>query len=73
MRERGWILAAYSMLPDVQSVNSLRIVVRPHLNREVVTILVDDIERACEFLERHGGNARTPQLHEAIKTSVAKC
>src|SRR6516165_3110305 len=28
VRERGWILSAYSMPPDAQSVNSLRIVVR---------------------------------------------
>jgi glutamate decarboxylase len=39
VRERGWILAAYSMPPDAQEVNSLRIVVRPHLNRNVVEIL----------------------------------
>jgi glutamate decarboxylase len=73
VRERGWILAAYSMPPDAQEVNSLRIVVRPHLNRNVAQILADDIERACDFLEKHGGNAKPPKLHEAIKTSVTKC
>ena len=73
VRERGWILAAYSMPPDAQQVNSLRIVVRPHLNRTVVEILADDIERACEYLEVHGGNATPPKLHESSKTSVAKC
>ena len=44
VRERGWILSAYSMPPDAQEINSLRIVVRPHLNRNVVEILADDIE-----------------------------
>jgi glutamate decarboxylase len=73
VRERGWILAAYSMPPDAQEVNSLRIVVRPHLNRNVAELLADDIERACDFLEKHGGNATPPKLHEAHKTSVAKC
>ena len=73
VRERGWILAAYSMPPDAQEVNSLRIVVRPHLNRNVAELLADDIERACDFLEKHGGNATPPKLHEATKTSVAKC
>jgi len=73
VRERGWILAAYSMPPDAQSVNSLRIVVRPHLNRNVAEILADDIERACDFLEKHGGTATPPKLHAAHKTSVAKC
>jgi glutamate decarboxylase len=73
VRERGWILAAYSMPPDAQEVNSLRIVVRPHINRNVAELLADDIERACEFLEKHGGNATPPKLHAAAKTSVAKC
>jgi glutamate decarboxylase len=73
VRERGWILSAYSMPPDAQSVNSLRIVVRPHLNRDVVEILAEDIEKASEWLAEHGGNATPPELHEAHKTSAAKC
>jgi glutamate decarboxylase len=73
VRERGWILAAYSMLPDAQAVNSLRIVVRPHINRNVAALLAEDIERACDFLEKHGGNATPPKLHPASHSSVAKC
>jgi len=73
VRERGWILAAYSMPPDAQEVNSLRIVVRPHINANVAELLADDIERACEFLEIHGGNATPPELHPAHKSSPAKC
>src|SRR5215468_9651199 len=73
VREKGWILSAYSMPPDAQEVNSLRIVVRPHLNSKVVTILADDIERACDFLEKHGGNATPPKLHDVHKSSPAKC
>ena len=73
VRERGWILSAYSMPPDAQEVNSLRIVVRPHINTNVSELLADDIERACEFLETHGGNATPPELHAAHKSSPAKC
>ncbi len=73
VREKGWILAAYSMPADAQEVNSLRIVVRPHLNRNVAKLLADDIERACEFLEEHGGTATPPQLHATHHASVAKC
>ncbi|HEY2423480.1 MAG TPA: hypothetical protein VGH55_05215, partial [Chthoniobacterales bacterium] len=72
VREKGWILSAYSMPPDAQEINSLRIVVRPHLNRDVCEILANDIEEACEYLEQHGGTATPPKLHEAHKTS-AKC
>jgi glutamate decarboxylase len=73
VRERGWILAAYSMPPDAQEVNSLRIVVRPHINTNVAELLAEDIERACDFLEEHGGNATPPELHAAHKSSPAKC
>lgn len=57
VRERGWVLSAYSMPPDAQEINSLRIVVRPHLNRNVTEILARDIESACEYLQQHGGSA----------------
>jgi glutamate decarboxylase len=72
VREKGWILSAYSMPPDAQEINSLRIVVRPHMNRDVSQILANDIEEACEYLEQHGGTATPPKLHDAHKTS-AKC
>ena len=72
VREKGWILSAYSMPPDAQEVNSLRIVVRPHINRDVSEILANDIEQACEYLEQHGGTATPPKLHDPHKTS-AKC
>ena len=73
VRERGWILSAYSMPPNAEEVNSLRIVVRPHMNQNIAELLVDDIERACEFLEEHGGNATPPKLHAAHHASPAKC
>ena len=72
VREKGWILSAYSMPPDAQEINCLRIVVRPHMNREVSEILANDIEEACEYLEEHGGTATPPTLNDAHKTS-AKC
>ena len=73
VRERGWILAAYSMPPNAQEINSLRIVVRPHMNTNVAELLAADIERACEFLEEHGGNATPPELHDVHHNSPAKC
>lgn len=72
VRERGWVLSAYTMPPDAQEVRSLRIVVRPHLNRNTVEILGDDIESALAYLETHGGTATAPTLHDYHK-SQAKC
>ncbi|PKF61574.1 glutamate decarboxylase [Psychromonas sp. psych-6C06] len=73
VREHGWILSAYSMPANAQQVNSLRIVVRPHLNKDAAEILVRDIEMACEYLEEHGGNATPPKLHDLHKVSSGKC
>lgn len=63
VRERGWILSAYTMPPDAEDVTSLRIVVRPHINRETAEILVQDIDHACKYLEQYGGTAKAPKLH----------
>jgi glutamate decarboxylase len=73
VRERGWVLAAYTMPPDAQEVRSLRIVVRPHLNHTVVNVLANDIIKTCDYLKLHGGNATPPQLHDAYKTATVKC
>lgn len=63
VRERGWILSAYSMPPNAEEVTSLRIVVRPHINRQISENLVQDIDTACRYLEKFGGTAHAPKLH----------
>ena len=72
VRERGWVLSAYTMPPDAQEVRSLRVVVRPHLNLTVIDTLANDIIDACKDLERHGGTASPPQLHDHQR-SAPKC
>ncbi|HTR40093.1 MAG TPA: pyridoxal-dependent decarboxylase [Pseudomonadales bacterium] len=74
VRERGWVLSAYTMPANAEKVRSLRIVVRPHLNRNVIDLLATDIIKACEFLKANGGNAKPPELHKhkAYKTDQ-KC
>jgi glutamate decarboxylase len=73
VRQRGWVLSAYSMPPDAQTVNSLRVVVRPHLNHTVINMLADDIINACKWLDQHGGTATAPELHDPHKSSPSKC
>ncbi|KZX51275.1 glutamate decarboxylase [Halioglobus sp. HI00S01] len=63
VREKGWVLSAYTMPPNAESINSLRIVVRPHLNRTVVEQLANDIIAACDYLAEFGGTAKPPELH----------
>jgi glutamate decarboxylase len=72
VRERGWVLSAYTMPPNAEEVRSLRIVVRPHLNRNVVDMLAKDIVDACDFLKRFGGHVLPPHLHPASRTTT-KC
>ncbi|APR39470.1 glutamate decarboxylase [Paraburkholderia sp. SOS3] len=75
VREKGWVLSAYSMPPNAQTVMSLRVVVRPHINHNVACLLGRDIVSACQYLEKHGGSATPPELHAHAdeKTSPAKC
>jgi glutamate decarboxylase len=70
VREKGWVLSAYSMPANAETVNSLRVVLRPHLNRSVTDSLAEDILAACKHLETHGGTATPPQLH---KHTAPKC
>ncbi len=72
VREKGWVLSAYTMPPNAETVTSLRIVVRPHLNRNVINNLANDIIAACKYLEQHGGTATPPELHSHAK-SAPKC
>jgi len=76
VRERGWVISAYSMPPDAEEVRSLRVVVRPHINHNVAMMLANDIIKACQYLEQHGGSATPPELHghhDELKVSPAKC
>jgi glutamate decarboxylase len=73
VRERGWVLSAYSMPPNAEAVTSLRVVIRPHINYTVAMLLAQDIVKACQYLERNGGNAKPPVLHARERTTPVKC
>jgi glutamate decarboxylase len=62
VRQKGWVLSAYTMPPNAQEVRSLRIVVRPHINRSSAETLAEDVISACDWLSKHGGNATPPVL-----------
>jgi glutamate decarboxylase len=75
VREKGWVLSAYTMPPNAEEVRSLRVVIRPHINNNVAQILGNDILSACKYLEEHGGNATPPKLHAHAPENVTltKC
>jgi len=50
LRERGWIVPAYTLPPNAEELQVLRIVAREGLSRDMAEILVGDIERAIDEL-----------------------
>ena len=58
LRQRGWIVPAYTMAPNVEDMAVLRVVVREGLSRDMTDMLLDDILRAVDELEK--GSTPTP-------------
>eukprot|EP00270_Netrium_digitus_P008421 TRINITY_DN251_c0_g1_i1.p1 TRINITY_DN251_c0_g1~~TRINITY_DN251_c0_g1_i1.p1 ORF type:complete len:523 (-),score=111.77 TRINITY_DN251_c0_g1_i1:198-1766(-) len=52
LRQKGWIVPAYTMAPDAQSVSLLRVVVREDFSRTLADRLVNDIVRTLEELDK---------------------
>ena len=55
LRERGWIVPAYTLAPNADDITVLRVVVKESLTRDLADLLVADVERAHDRLEP--GNA----------------
>ena len=49
------MLPAYTMPPNAEDVKVLRALVKQTLSRAQIDRLADDIEQACETLEKKGG------------------
>lgn len=52
MRQRGWIIPAYTLPKNAEDRAIMRIVIRLTLSREQINILYKDLIEACESLER---------------------
>jgi len=50
LRERGWIVPAYTMAPNAETIAVLRIVVREGFTRDMADMLLADIRRAAGML-----------------------
>jgi len=61
LRERGWIVPAYTLPPNAESVAVLRMVVKENFSRDMAEMLDEDIERA---LAKMAGKA-SPQAGTA--------
>lgn len=51
LRERGWIVPAYSLPPDAESVSILRVVVKENFSHDLAEMFCQDIFNACDSLK----------------------
>jgi len=52
IRERGWIIPAYTMAPNADHISLLRIVIREDFSRQRCCVLLKDLEHAIDTLEK---------------------
>lgn len=70
LRERGWVLPAYSMAPNAQHVKLVRAVVREDLSATMVDQLIRDIGKAVLYLEHFHGAAKKAVVEAAPAPAV---
>ena len=51
LRQRGWLVPAYTFPENRQDLSVLRIVVRAGMTHEMADLLLDDLREQTEFLE----------------------
>ncbi|KKM18146.1 hypothetical protein LCGC14_1668620 [marine sediment metagenome] len=57
VRERGWIIPAYSMPANAQEVDVLRIVVKENFSRDMAQMVASDIKEACKECQEEAKKA----------------
>ena len=62
LRERGWIVPAYTLAPNAEHISVMRVVVREGVSQDMADLLVEDINRAVAKLET--GAASTNRRHK---------
>ena len=67
LRERGWIVPAYAMAPDADHLAVLRVVCRESFSRDMADLLLADMARAVETLEKLHPAARHKPVRQGKK------
>jgi glutamate decarboxylase len=58
LRERGWIVPAYTLPPNAEHITVLRMVVKENFSRDMVDMLAHDVGAALKTLARGGHDHR---------------
>ncbi len=53
MRIYGWLLPAYSMAPNAQSVIALRMLIKHGFSKDMADLFIDDLKRSIDNLEKN--------------------
>jgi len=51
LKEKGWIVPAYHLPKNAEDIEIMRIVIRENFTQDMASILIEDIEKACQILE----------------------
>ena len=66
--ERGWMVPAYTLPPNAESVKIMRALVKETMSREQVERLTRDIADACATLDQKGGTHQTEREQTKMGT-----
>ncbi|MEB3362402.1 MAG: glutamate decarboxylase, partial [Synechococcaceae cyanobacterium] len=64
LRERGWLIPAYTLPKDCESMAVLRFVVRAGFSRDMADELIDDIERSVAWFQSLNGPMPEPEKRQ---------
>ncbi|KAK9904949.1 hypothetical protein WJX75_006195 [Coccomyxa subellipsoidea] len=68
LRQRGWVVPAYTMAPDAQAIRVLRVLCREELSISSARTFVEDVKTAMEWLTGH--YIYTPQQLTDLKKTL---
>ncbi len=73
LKQRGWIVPAYTMAPDAEDIAVLRIVVKEGLSLDLAHILINDIKFVLEHLktttQKDTTDVKSIKEHSPVKTN----
>jgi glutamate decarboxylase len=64
VRQRGWIIAAYTLPKNAEQIAIMRVVVRENFSRDMAEMLYSDIIEACNELQETGTGMVPPSAGE---------
>ncbi len=60
LREKGYIIPAYTLPPNAEKIEIMRMVIKENFSRDMCEMLYNDIMETCEFLKKAGNKPTLP-------------